>query len=285
MIPIAPPDIGPGDVFAASLTRMKASELRTRLTSSADEILAFGALYTDQATRRSLHEVHPTLASCANVSSEEMRTHYRARVAHPDGPGRTFYDRILASAALERCPYCAERRVAEVDHFLPSGHYTAGTVVPVNLVPACHECNQAKRDYIAKSADTTLIHPYFDSLPAHWLAGELLHETPPAMSYRIGNIDDHTLRARAEFQFERLGIATFYATKAGQRLNEVSMSCSRVYLSRGAHAAREFLGDMAIGADVQPSRPWLSTMFEAVLTDPWYLGTYVHDRAIAIRDS
>lgn len=76
---------------------------------------------------------------------------------------RTIYDQILASAK-QKCPYCSGvGRPRNLDHYLPKAHFPKYSILPINLVPCCRDCNMdAKADQIIHKYTDQLLHPYLD---------------------------------------------------------------------------------------------------------------------------
>ncbi|TGA97710.1 hypothetical protein E4665_11460 [Sporolactobacillus shoreae] len=58
--------------------------------------------------------------------------------------GRPYYDLFLSLPPNEKCPYCGQKKVSTLDHFLPKSVYTPLIVTPTNLVPSCKDCNTEK---------------------------------------------------------------------------------------------------------------------------------------------
>lgn len=75
-----------------------------------------------------------------------------------------MYDALKGGRDEGLCPLCAHRDVEAPDHQLPKSKYPLLSVVPVNLVPACHRCNAIKSDADPKTASEQALHPYFDDL-------------------------------------------------------------------------------------------------------------------------
>src|SRR5262245_19880217 len=74
----------------------------------------------------------------------EMVAVYDNRLVKKTAPGRRIYDKIFTSAPNDKCPLCGHRNVKTLDHYLPKALFPALTVTPINLIPACSDCNKAK---------------------------------------------------------------------------------------------------------------------------------------------
>ena len=58
-----------------------------------------------------------------------------------NGPGRATYDLLKLSAKGGFCPLCGQRNVSTLDHYLPKESYPDLSILPINLVRACSDCN------------------------------------------------------------------------------------------------------------------------------------------------
>lgn len=78
-------------------------------------------------------------------------------------PARAVYDSLMI-AADEKCPYCGGiGRPRNLDHYLPKKHYPQFSIVPLNLVPSCRDCNMdGKGEVFAMREAEQVIHPYLD---------------------------------------------------------------------------------------------------------------------------
>ena len=96
-----------------------------------------------------------------NITKEDiisLYTYYMVR-----SKGRVIYDRILSLAENGKCPYCGQRNVRTLDHFLPKSRYPMVAINPSNLIPCCSDCNKDKKDSSINKNSDLIIHPYFDS--------------------------------------------------------------------------------------------------------------------------
>ena len=78
-------------------------------------------------------------------------------------PFAVVYQAIYESTYF--CPYCEIVKVQTLDHFLDKATYPDLAALPLNLVPACADCNRLRPDGIVAKGERSLMHPYFDSSP------------------------------------------------------------------------------------------------------------------------
>ena len=75
-----------------------------------------------------------------NITTKEMEKLYEQNFV-ASKVGRRIYDSILNSVEDNICPYCSQRLIKTLDHYLPKSIYPYFSVTPINLVPACRDCN------------------------------------------------------------------------------------------------------------------------------------------------
>ncbi|WP_053161421.1 HNH endonuclease [Streptomyces caatingaensis] len=85
-------------------------------------------------------------------------------VSYVGGYQRARGRRLVGLFANELCPLCGISKVTTIDHQLLKGRYPLLAVVPVNLVPACRDCNTGKGEEAPATAEDQPLHPYYDDL-------------------------------------------------------------------------------------------------------------------------
>lgn len=166
---IPKPSDDPKNVYSTCISRVENPDLKNRLESVADNVRDAAVEYDRNATDGSLYllEEHDNVAEV--VSRQEMEKVYTSRMAQKGTPGRPIYDKLKASAPYGICPFCGQRTVSTLDHYLPKAYFPALVVLPYNLIPACSDCNKAKLDKVPQTAETQTLHPYYDNVNEQWL--------------------------------------------------------------------------------------------------------------------
>lgn len=114
----------------------------------------------------------------------------------------------MAHNAGGRCCLCSHRQASTLDHYLPRASYPEFSVLPLNLVPACWECNHTKGDvYLSQDGGPAFIHAYLDQGldRIRFLFAELsVADGEPTVGYYVEppvNLpDDLGLRIRSHFE-------------------------------------------------------------------------------------
>ncbi len=83
------------------------------------------------------------------------------------GIERPIYDKLINSAPLKKGSLCSIGYVSELDHYLPKSvakGFPELAILPLNLIPCCHYCNNTKEETSPQIAEEQFIHPYYDNV-------------------------------------------------------------------------------------------------------------------------
>lgn len=142
-------------------------------------------------------------------------------------PARAVYDALMV-AANDKCPFCGGiGRPRNLDHYLPKVHYPQFSIVPVNLVPSCRDCNMdGKGQAFASAAQDQVLQPYLDDdrffneqwLYARYHPGE--NDEPSVIEYFVSPPEywEDDQKKRVEKHFEDFDLALRFSKEAGPRL-------------------------------------------------------------------
>lgn len=260
-------------VFALCLGATTDPSLHDRLSAIAASITAVDVTYQTNAVAASLHLI-PRVQSVGAVTKLELTGLYEEHLSATNGAARAVYDRIRNAAPNNRCPLCGVGSVAHCDHHLPKSKYPNLSILPINLVPACHFCNDKKRAKYPKSAGQQTFHPYFDQhlLVDPWVRATLNPGPPPALVFDAAPpavwpvIDQDRVRRH----FDACGLAITFTTNANDELpiirDRLILQASR----GGAMAVQQFLNDER---DVHLLRPnsWQYATYRTLAADAWFV--------------
>ncbi|MCW0506937.1 HNH endonuclease [Aeromonas piscicola] len=186
------------------------------------------------------------------LNKSQLDALYTGNLRNLKKPARMIYDRLLASAN-ERCPFCGDIGKSEnIDHFLPIAHFPQLSVLPLNLVPSCRDCNMGEKgDYYATTAGDQILHPYLDMdcfYSQQWVfASYVILDvedpiTPGAVIYTAAPPDTWELidAQRAYKHFSAFDLARRYSSNAGEHLAVIVSQKNNFYKKhRGSMSAEE----------------------------------------------
>lgn len=195
---------------------------RERIASATEGLIGAEAEYRKQANRGSIHLMPASnSASLGGATETDIISVYENRLVRPRGRAHRFYEEILY-VGDGTCSLCGASAATEVDHYLPKEQLGWLAIVPLNMIPACSECNGYKGTRLPSSRNDSFIHPYFDDFrTTQWLAAEV-REDDPLPRYFVqsysGAGESDIPRLKAHFVALRLGF--LYARLAGGALAE-----------------------------------------------------------------
>jgi len=152
---------------------------------------------------------------------------YNSYFVKDNKPGRIVYDQLMVSAN-DMCPFCGGiGRPRNLDHYLPKAHYPQLSILPLNLIPACRDCNMdGKGENFASTEEEQVIQPYLDDnryFNEQWIFANYIEATidePAAIQYFVQPPqhweDSH--KRRVEKHFHDFNLALRFAKEAGARL-------------------------------------------------------------------
>ena len=260
-------------VFIETISRIQNANLKARLSAVDHLVEAASNEFELAASNASLHSIpsHDTIGG--TVSGEEMIAVYTGRMAKKDTPGRPFYDRLMAAPAHGRCPLCGQGIVSTLDHHLPKTSHPTLAVAPLNLIPACTDCNKTKLASVPTRADEETLHPYFDEVDDEvWLAAEVLEGSPAALRFHVIESPNWSdlKNSRVKAHFKSFGLARLYASYAGGELVNLRFGLSEVFDQAGAAAVRLQLQASVRTHKAVHLNSWQAAMFSALADSRWF---------------
>lgn len=267
------PTLSAQSAFETCISRVQNARLAARLANAAPAIVVASARFDHAARRHSLHQIPTHDEVPPDITVGEMEKVYTQRMAKSGAPGRDIYDEIFASAPSGRCPLCMQRFVATLDHHLPKAHYPALAVAPLNLIPACSDCNKAKLDAVPLTAEDVPLHPYYDDLGDDvWLTAVVVESRPAALRFEIARSRawDDTLFARVNRHFRSLGLARLFASEAAEELLHIRHQLEILRDADPEDGVRDELERRAASCAAARVNGWRSAAYRAWSESDWF---------------
>lgn len=270
---LPPPTDTQASVFALCLGATTDPSLHARLTAITADLAAAGVTYQANAASASLHLID-RVTSVGAVTKSELKGLYEEHLSATKGAARAVYDRIRNAAPNNRCPLCGVGSVAHCDHHLPKSRYPDLSILPLNLVPACHFCNDKKRAKYPTSAGKQTFHPYFDQhlLKDPWVRATIDQGPPPVLVFDTAppptwpTIDCD----RVQRHFEACGLAITFTTNANDELPIIRDRLILQANKGGIAAVQQFLNEERKVYSTRPNS-WQYATYSALATDPWFV--------------
>lgn len=156
------PNLIAQDVFTTCISRVRDPNLKRRLTNITNNVVTASNQFDNLATTNQLHRIGRQVNVGGVITKRGNERRLYPKDGQKNSPGRDAYDLLFNSAVQGKCPLCAQRIVSTLDRRLPKAHYPALAVTPLNLVPACSDCNKAKLANLPTTSSEETLHPYYD---------------------------------------------------------------------------------------------------------------------------
>jgi hypothetical protein len=231
---INPPAIDYRALYKKAITQTQGNADKAVLAGLEDRMVAAGVAY--DATIQA-HGPHMIVQIPLTAREDALvRVLYEKRIVAKSGACRSTYDDIYVSTAS--CPFCLDGEIYEVDHFLPQAHHHDVVMYPGNLVPICHACNHIKLELRPVDARRSLLHPYFDRLPAQpWLFAQLNRKADgPVLNYwvHLNEAQHGNIAPRLEYHFATLQLDRRMRVRSAKVLVELQADVEGYLADLGA---------------------------------------------------
>jgi possible EA31 gene protein, phage lambda len=175
---------------------------------------------------------------------------------------RKYYDQIMASPKLDKCPYCGFGQVATLDHYLPKSEFPIFSILPNNLIGCCRDCNTIKRNIVLNT-----IHPYYDDFTkTQWLFAKV-NWPKLTMEFFVDTKDINNAldKKKIEGHFSVYELAKRYAVKAASELNDLGIEFGSKNLTK-----MDIEQELRIKFKSKPINNWKTAMYQALCKDQCY---------------
>ncbi|WP_339429119.1 hypothetical protein [Pseudomonas taetrolens] len=259
--------------LGSCLGSIKNEEFVSRLSAQELTLSDAEADYRAKGQDGQLYTIVETGSVGGTVSLEEMKIIYSNTFSRKNSPARYIYDAIRAAAPGGICPLCNQRVVSTLDHHLPKSRHAAFSITPMNLVPACKDCNTDSQARMPLSAGEQTLHPYFDSVDEElWLVGEVIPSSPPVIRFVAAppvtwSIDKQAILIK-HFQVFRLG--ELYSTHAAVELINIYQDIVYAGNLQNPQQISQHLSSLALRRRHPVLNSWQGAMYQALSTSAWF---------------
>jgi 5-methylcytosine-specific restriction endonuclease McrA len=261
------------DVFLTCISKVQNPELKSALTKLAPAIVTISNEYEGLATKHSLHKVRQQKRFSAPITIAEIIKVYTQRMVPADTPGHEIYNRIKANAPGGKCPLCKRGLVTTVDHYLDKAAYPMLSVVPLNLVPACKDCNWTKNKHpLPSSSSDETLHPYFDDLgTSAWIKATIIKK-PFGVVFAVKPKKSWTTvtQKRVEKHFNLFELGEQYAKESASELTSIKYGLIQSFNAGGSEAVKTDLQKQAKSRGDNDKNTWSAALYSAIASSNWF---------------
>ena len=246
---------------------------RFRLVACAPLIQQAEQEFVKKITTGQMHTIgRETIVNGAVTATDLQKIYTYRMVQLPQG--RIHYDTLILSAPNGLCPLCAHRDVSTLDHYLPKTKYPRLTVTPVNLIPACGDCNKGKLVNYPTTPEEETLHPYFDDIENdHWLIMTVLQTSPVSVNYSLKRPNgwQSLLFARLQTHFTSFKLKSLYSTQAGRELSGIKQQLINIHSSgAGERGVKQWLTESASSRELVNINSWQTALYKGLADDDWF---------------
>lgn len=276
---LPPPDLDAGEVYGTCVGEVLNDDLSMRFINVVDNWLTLARDYQARAVAGELHLYQPSKWGngdqivIGELTKTQFNNLYSLYMVPATRPARVYYDKLLNSAPLGRCPLCGVGQASTLDHFMSKAYYPYFSVLPINLVPACADCNtkKASSELMEHSQSS---HPYFEVPEIEtqtWLFASVVKTSPATATFSVMPPQhwSEKLSCRIKNHFRDLELASRFAIEAASELAALSDYLGGLGTSE---RIQEHLSMTANLERLHRRNTWKAALYEALSQSAWYQG-------------
>jgi len=257
-------------IFDVCVRGLRNEDLGSRLESISQEVRDAATRYLERGRSDTLHHFVEH-AAVGTVTKDEMVDLYNKRFAK--GPGRGVYDEIKSLSKNGVCPYCDHGTVRTLDHVLSKSKFPSLSVVPLNLVGCCADCNKLKPNIAPSSLSETPLHPYFDNIDdCQWLFASVSIGPVPSIIFRAEYVGHWSveLNERVQNHFEYMELGNLYSRQAAREMSNKRQMIVEIRRSGGANEVADRLREEFHSSRAVRVNSWRTALYEALSQNAWF---------------
>lgn len=263
------PNIRVEDTFSTSISNFR-EKTKSKLEKSLPEVIKAENSYDREASNGTLSNIRVNDLTNTYATRDEFVKVYTDKFVKKDHLARNYYDKIMLIAHLGKCPYCGQRNVSTLDHYLDKKKYPKYTVTPYNLIPSCSDCNKTKLSDNPEESGKYYVHPYYDKVDQFsWLKAKVFYKKPLVVEFYIernDEIETETMN-RICYHFSKLNLRLLYSIEAINELNNKTFRLENLFKEQGNESVRKYLYDEYLSYRNNNLNSWQTALFKILSED------------------
>lgn len=264
------PTITVSEVLTDCISNMQDEVLKNTLTSSISVIENAEIELEEKIKTNTLYKIPHNQEVNQIANATNLKKIYTDRMVKKENEGRKYYDLLLLSAPKGRCPLCSQRQATTLDHYLPKSFYPLLSVTPINLVPACKDCNTGKLTDYPTQCDEETLHPYYDDVEGFsWLKMRIIQVNPIIVEFYTDAPRSMAtlLRKRIKYHFENFSLNELYISHAMQEFENIKQQLTKLYNKGGQGLLKEYLKECYESRESVHKNSWQTAFYEGLLNN------------------
>lgn len=274
---IKKPDFRVKDVLTASVSKSPTHSSSKNIIKASDEIEKNEEVYDVKKRDNTLYTLPQKKIVEGVIDIKGLKNIYSNRMLKEDNDARIYYDKILDAAPRGRCPYCTLRPATTLDHYLPKSLYPLYSATPINLVPACKDCNTGKLTEFPLCSEDETLHPYYDNVEdERWLFMRVINLHPIVFEYYVDAPDNWgvLMKKRLEMHLYSFNLNNQFSTHAQEEFETRRIYMERLFLNGGTEGLKEFLYESYFSSLDNSKNSWQTVFYYGLYSCYEFVNTY-----------
>lgn len=242
-------------------------------------------IYDDHLQNKKVHLIKKKDTIEGLATCEEMGNIYKQKMAKKEQPGREHYEKLKTSAKGNKCPYCTQRDVSTLDHYLPKAVYPQYAITPINLVPSCKDCNFNKGEDKVIRYSQSIIHPYYDKIDDEiWLQAQVIEEDEISFAYEVIKPEDwdYSMYKRVARHFSLLKLNTLFSSEAVNEFGSYKVMFINLYREGGEILVKKHLHGCIVSFEAEYLNTWKVAQYRALLNSNWFFNVWLKNKVMVV---
>lgn len=275
MFAISKPELEINSVFDACVNSIQDPIKRDRILGIKSYIRGCYKVYNIHAIYSllyNLNDEHISNPACNASKSELVKLYEQQMVQNKEG--RKQYDLLVDRAPNGICPFCGFAQATTLDHYMPKKKFPSFSIIPLNLVPSCSDCNTGKNEDVAGNVQEQIIHPYYDHelFNEQWLFAEVNNTRPASLSF-FTNPPVHwedTDIERINSHFKDFKLARRFSVQVADEISILRHELEYDFnISQGSGVKKALIKKHSACSKVHKNW-WKTAMYQALASSVWY---------------
>ncbi|PZR14335.1 MAG: hypothetical protein DI539_18965 [Flavobacterium psychrophilum] len=271
---IVKPEITVDTVLRACISNLTDVALRDEYNATVRILTRHETVLESKIRSLELHTIPQNIEISPIANEAALKKLYTDKLSKKGQLAREIYDDIMILAPNEKCPYCNHRPADTLDHFLPKANFPIYSITPINLLPACTQCNKGKLVSIPTRASEHTLHPYFDNIEGiQWLECEIIQLKKIKFEFRVKRLPhiEALLRRRIEHHFTSYGLNALYKSQASSEFMNIESQITRIFNRKGKDELKEFLDEAYLSRAEVDINSWQAAFYKALYSNEDFL--------------
>jgi len=254
-------------VLKACVSNLTNEEVKNELLNNIAILKQNDEIFEEKTTNLEVYTIGQDIEISPIANASVLKKLYTDKLSKKGQIARDLYDEILISAPNEKCPYCNHRLADTLDHFLPKANFPIYSISPINLLPACTQCNKGKTNSIPTNASEQTLHPYFDNFEElNWLECEILNLPNIVFKFKTKNIFEegniNNIRISNHFSFYKLN--DLYKSNASTEFANIKRQITIIYNTKGVEELKDFLLEAYLSRKETDINSWQTAFYKSL---------------------